>query len=419
MSIERNGKQKFPLNAKLCSNCSVAEGSAIAPKLSACARCGLERYCSKDCQRAHWKANHKQHCIAKADRTPQLQKPANVNKSASQVVAVGTNCAICQDVIVERSTRCILPCNHVFHSTCVAELRKFGVDQACPLCRTLLPPGPEQRNEEASRRYMLIYRVVERGDASWSALPKWAQEEADAAIREWQASADEGNACAQYNVGIQYETGELIVQNYVEAARWFEKAAKQGLAGAQFNLGNYRKLGQGVVQSEVEATRWYKKAAAQGHLEAQNSLGFQYQDGLGVAQSYEEAVRWYRKAADQGHPMAQCNMGVMYELGNGVPRSDENATRYFKKAADQGLAVGQFYLGMNYVRGCGVAENDPEAVRWFKKAADQGYARAQFNLGMMLERGQGVAQSYEEAVKWFKKAAHQGDSDALCKLGTM
>ena len=412
-------KEKYEkdLTKQVCGNCRSPEGSGGISKLSACARCGLVVYCSRDCQRSHWKANHKHHCVANADRAPQKQDRACEDDGSKSTVE-GEECSICLDSISEASS-CTLQCKHVFHAACVAELRKFGVDQACPLCRTLLPPGPEQRNEEASRRYMLIYRVVERGDASWSALPKWAQEEADAAIREWQASADEGNACAQYNVGIQYETGELIVQNYVEAARWFEKAAKQGLAGAQFNLGNYRKLGQGVVQSEVEATRWYKKAAAQGHLEAQNSLGFQYQDGLGVAQSYEEAVRWYRKAADQGHPMAQCNMGVMYELGNGVPRSDENATRYFKKAADQGLAVGQFYLGMNYVRGCGVAENDPEAVRWFKKAADQGYARAQFNLGMMLERGQGVAQSYEEAVKWFKKAAHQGDSDALCKLGTM
>jgi len=59
---------------KVCGNCLASEGSASSPKLSACARCGLVLYCSRDCQREHWKANHKQHCDAKADRAPQNHK---------------------------------------------------------------------------------------------------------------------------------------------------------------------------------------------------------------------------------------------------------------------------------------------------------------------------------------------------------
>jgi hypothetical protein len=42
---------------KRCANCGEK-----AEKLSRCAQCHLEYYCSKDCQAKHWKATHKQNC---------------------------------------------------------------------------------------------------------------------------------------------------------------------------------------------------------------------------------------------------------------------------------------------------------------------------------------------------------------------
>ena len=45
--------------AQTCAHCLAVQGRAGIAKLSACARCGLVLYCRKDCQRAHWKANHK------------------------------------------------------------------------------------------------------------------------------------------------------------------------------------------------------------------------------------------------------------------------------------------------------------------------------------------------------------------------
>ena len=62
-------------------------------------------------------------------------------------------------------------------------------------------------------------------------------------------------------------------QSDVEAARWFRKAADQGDAGAQYNLGIMFKQGSGVAQSDVQAARWYRKAADQGHVQALHKLG--------------------------------------------------------------------------------------------------------------------------------------------------
>ena len=129
----------------VCGNCLAPQGSASAPKLSACTRCGLVSYCSKDCQRAHWKVNHKQFCVAKAARAPPPQgTPGNApgaaseerRRAAAKAAAAGEECAICLDPLTE-AVALTLPCSHVFHTACVEKLRKFGLSQACPLCRAV------------------------------------------------------------------------------------------------------------------------------------------------------------------------------------------------------------------------------------------------------------------------------------------
>jgi hypothetical protein len=116
-------------NGKVCNNCFSPEGSATAPKLSACARCGLVVYCSRECQRVHWKAGHKQLCITKAERAPRLLSSSSICvDGASRATAVAEEvCSICLDPTTE-SSACTLPCAHVFHGSCVAELRKYGVE---------------------------------------------------------------------------------------------------------------------------------------------------------------------------------------------------------------------------------------------------------------------------------------------------
>jgi len=87
-----------------------------------------------------------------------------------------------------------LPRTHVSHPICVAEFRKFGMQQVCPLCRAALPPGPEKLYEEATRKYTTISSAVKRGDAPWSALPPSKQHELQAVVADWKAAADQGYA---------------------------------------------------------------------------------------------------------------------------------------------------------------------------------------------------------------------------------
>jgi TPR repeat protein len=140
------------------------------------------------------------------------------------------------------------------------------------------------------------------------------------AYRLFKPLAGQGNAKAQYNLGVMYANGQGVPQDYAEAMKWFRKAAAQGYAEAQFNLGVMYDNDRGVPQDYSEAVKWYRKAAAQGYAEAQFNLGLKYDKGQGVPQDYAEAAILYRKAAEQGVPQAQYNLGTMYYEGQGVPQ---------------------------------------------------------------------------------------------------
>lgn len=76
--------------------------------------------------------------------------------------------------------------------------------------------------------------------------------------------------------------------------------ADQGDAKAQYDLGLLKAKNQGVEKDFKEAVKWYRKAAEQGDDDAQYNLGVMYENGQGVEKDDKKAVKWYRKAAEQG-----------------------------------------------------------------------------------------------------------------------
>ena len=197
----------------------------------------------------------------------------------------------------------------------------------------------------------------------------YAQSSPDA--QTFQSDAAQGNAKAQYNLGLCYYGGKGVSRSDSEAVFWWHKAAEQGLDRAQFNLGNHYYRGLGVSQSYSEAISWWRKAAEQGHVRAQYNLGLCYFEGKGTAQSSSDAVIWWCKAAEQGDARAQSRLGECYEKGKGVPQSYKTAAEWLLKAAKQEDAEAQYNLGCYYYEGKGVSQSFDRAVEWFRKAANQ------------------------------------------------
>ena len=98
--------------------------------------------------------------------------------------------------------------------------------------------------------------------------------------------------------------------NYAIAAKWYRKAAEQGDADAQFNLGVMYRKGKGVTQDDAEAVKWYRKSAEQGDASAQYNLGLMYAEGTGVTQDTIAAHMWFNIAAANGDGDAAKNRDI-------------------------------------------------------------------------------------------------------------
>ena len=92
--------------------------------------------------------------------------------------------------------------------------------------------------------------------------------------------------------------------DYETAYRLIKPLAEQGLPEAQVNLGLMYDRGQGVPQDFAEALKWYRKAAEQGFAEAQTNLGIMYYTGQGVPKDYVLARMWFTLATS-GYPASE------------------------------------------------------------------------------------------------------------------
>ena len=96
----------------------------------------------------------------------------------------------------------------------------------------------------------------------------------------------------------------LLLSSDVLADDWLEdvkKSAKQGDAQAQYILGLVYDYGRGVPENDHTAVQWYLKAAEQGHAEAQFNLGVMFNNGEGVTKDNVQAYAWISVAVAQGN----------------------------------------------------------------------------------------------------------------------
>ena len=107
-------------------------------------------------------------------------------------------------------------------------------------------------------------------------------------------AAEQGDAGAQGFLGLKYEHGMGVTQDYAEAVKWYRKAADQGYAAAQYNLALTYDEGKGVTQDSVEAHMWFNLAAARGNYHAAKSrdLVAKRMAPAQIAEAQRRAAKW-------------------------------------------------------------------------------------------------------------------------------
>jgi TPR repeat protein len=123
-----------------------------------------------------------------------------------------------------------------------------------------------------------------------------------------------------------------------------EQAAAQGDASAQYILGIMYSFGHGAPRDYPEAARWYRLAAEQGIANAQFQVGFRYDNGLGVVQ--EPSKDGSHGSTSHPQHRVQAQVGVTLETDLRYHRTPQ----HFGLGADQGGEAAD-YLNFHCVVG--------------------------------------------------------------------
>lgn len=204
------------------------------------------------------------------------------------------------------------------------------------------------------------------------------------ALSELKPLAQQGEAQAQFYLGVSYQKGWGVIADTAKAAQWYRRAAEQGMTKAQHNLALLYLRGEGLEADPGKAREWFERAARQGDMRAAHELGLMYFRGDGVQRDFGQARGWWQKAADAGEASAAYDLGILYRRGQGgVPRDVAASIKLWTQAARAGLAVAQNALGACYLNGDGVDADPIEAWAWFRLAAQGGLSVAEVNGEMV------------------------------------
>ncbi len=134
--------------------------------------------------------------------------------------------------------------------------------------------------------------------------------------------ADQGDAAAQFDLGIKFSLGDGVPQDWSQAAWWFRKAADQGLAVAQGNLGGLYDRGRGVPQDNIEAHKWLSIAAAGASGPDQTKL-LAYRDTVAAKMTPSQLTEAHIRASEwmAAFEKRRANQDMSGMLAGSVPAS--------------------------------------------------------------------------------------------------
>ena len=239
------------------------------------------------------------------------------------------------------------------------------------------------------------------------------------AMKWYLKSAEYGNAMAQYNLAICYES---IEKDPKKILFWLLKSAEQNYFQAQCYLSDYYSDGIDTPIDYIKSRDWLTKAFIiapeneKGNIANKIGYSFEHQN----EKDMKEAVKWYMKGVEYSNSEAEYNLAICYEEGTGIEQDN-------KKAFD--LAVGMrekmnnnrlLLVGRYYSAGIGTSVDNTESRKWLMQAlfsAPENEKGSIANeIGCTYEHEN--EQELKEAIKWYIKGAEHGNRAAIHNLST-
>jgi len=96
---------------------------------------------------------------------------------------------------------------------------------------------------------------------------------------------------------VMYDQGQGVPKDYAESARWYRLAADQGDAMAQFNLGVQYAAGQGVERDFIQSHIWVNLATARATGDQEKKFA-EFRDTVAQRMTNEQIAEAQRKARE-------------------------------------------------------------------------------------------------------------------------
>jgi hypothetical protein len=161
-----------------------------------------------------------------------------------------------------------------------APLHRFRRDLRLVIAVPLLGLSPLIGSQPKDQAPQLISTTGGKGETGPKTLP------------ELQKRAATGDPDACLLLGLRYETGDGVKQDYVQARTQYEQAAAGGVALAIYRLGRFYQNGFGVASDAAIARELYRLAALADVPLAQYNLGAMLMSARGVKRDYVEGLAW-------------------------------------------------------------------------------------------------------------------------------
>ncbi len=189
-----------------------------------------------------------------------------------------------------------------------------------------------------SRAFSLYKELAEQGNADAQTSLGFMYQNAQGTLkdtdqaRQWyEKAAQQKQPYALFNLALLYSDGDQF-----KAYELFLEAAVLEVPPAQYEVALMLERGLGCVQNYSEAAFWYEEAAKRGHAEAFNNLGVLYKEGHGVVADMDRALLCFQRASEKNLPTGHYNLGLMYDQGLGVAQDNDKALELCRKAAHGG-----------------------------------------------------------------------------------
>lgn len=187
-----------------------------------------------------------------------------------------------------------------------------------------------------------------------------------------------------------------------QAIQYYQAAADQGDSESMVALGLIYNNGEGVQQDYVRALDYYWQAVQLDNSWGWNNLGCMYLNGHGIEQDVQLAIECFNKSAQLGNGQACKNLAGFYYDGIDVEQDLELAKTYYQRAEQQFYFSGEQLADIYYQQAAYA-----QVAKLIKRDKDEAYTAIYYAL--MYEAGHQFKQNIKKAIQYFEKALQYAD----------